>query len=105
MYFRLRKDVEKRSAFDVGPQQTRAENWGAVPHFGGRGVGSPSNTMRHGPRLTFMPSVILIHPAKFGHNTPTAQTRQTGQDRQTTVRQHRANRLINGRSKLYVKTP
>ena len=37
--------------------------WGvAVPHFGGRGAGSPSNTMWPVLRLTSAPSIILILP-------------------------------------------
>jgi len=35
---------------------------GALPFFGG-GAGSQSNTMWPGPRPTFLPSGILIHPA------------------------------------------
>jgi len=35
---------------------------GSVP-FWGRGAGSPCNTMWPGPRSTFVPSCILIHPA------------------------------------------
>jgi len=34
---------------------------GAVPPFGA--AGSPSNTMWPGPRLTSVPSAIMIHPA------------------------------------------
>ena len=33
---------------------------GAVPPFWGRGAGSPSSTMWHGPRPTSIPSGILI---------------------------------------------
>jgi len=49
-----------------------AENWeeGAVPPLGEgavppleEGAGSPCNTMQPGPRPTFVPSGILIHPA------------------------------------------
>jgi len=37
---------------------------GALPPFwAGRGAESPCNTMWHGPRLTSVPSGILIHPA------------------------------------------
>ena len=51
-------------------------------------TGSPSSTMRPGPRPTSMPSGILIHPAvwprqTWSENTPTLQTDRTGQDRQT----------------------
>jgi len=42
-----------------------------------------------------MPSFILIRPT-FGHS---AQTSQTGHDRQSTDRQHRANGFTNGRPK------
>jgi len=44
----------------VWPQQTWAENWGAVPALG-RGAGLHSNTVWPGPRPTSIPGVILIH--------------------------------------------
>jgi len=47
---------------------------GAVPLLGGD-AGSPCNTIWPGPRPTFIPSGILIHPP-FGHSTPTSQTGQ-----------------------------
>jgi len=36
---------------DVWPQQTRAENWGLCPLFGGEVAGSPSSTMWPGRGL------------------------------------------------------
>ena len=51
-----------------------------------------------------MPSFILIHPTVWPQyiNVTDRQTGQDrrGQDRQTTVRQHRANRFTNGRPKI-----
>jgi len=35
---------------------------GLLCPFSRRGAGSPSNTMTPGPRPTFVPSGILIHP-------------------------------------------
>jgi len=46
----------------VWPQQTWAENWGAVP-FGGEVAGSTSNTVWPGPRSTSTPSFVLIYSA------------------------------------------
>ena len=48
----------------VWPQQTWAENWGAVPL---RRTASPSNTMWPRPRPSSVPSgILIIQP--FGHN-------------------------------------
>jgi len=74
-----------------------AENCGLLcpsPFFVGGAAGSPSNTMSRGPRPTFLPSGILIHPAvwpqqTWAENCGMGADRQTGQDRterQTTVR-------------------
>ena len=52
------------------------------------GAGSPSNTMWPGPRPTAIPSFILIHPTVWPQYTNVTDR----QDRQTTVRWHRANR-------------
>jgi len=46
----------------VWPQRTLAENWGAVPVYGG-GAGSPSNTKSPGLRPASIPSGILMHTA------------------------------------------
>jgi len=55
---------------------------GCVPL--GRGAGSPSNTMRPGPRHTFTPSFILIHPTVWPQYTNVINTtdrqNRTGQD-------------------------
>jgi len=57
---------------------------------GGRVAESPSNTMCLGRGLPpYQVASWSIQP--FGHNTPSSQTDRT--DRQTTVRQHRANVL------------
>jgi len=69
----------------VWPQHTLAENWRAVAVWGW-GAGS-------------VPSFILIHPTAWPQyitvtNRPYSQS---GQDRQTTDRWHRANRYANGR--------
>ena len=48
--------------------QDMAENWGLCPFWEG-GAGFPCNTMRSGPRLTFVPSGILIHPAVWSQHT------------------------------------
>ena len=65
----------------VWPQQTWAENWEAVPLWGG-GAGFPSNTVWPGPRHTCMASFILIHPKVWPQCTNVTD-RQTGQtDRQ-----------------------
>jgi len=50
----------------------------AVPLFGGRGAGSPSNIMSPGLRPTSIPSGIQ----PFGHNTPTLQRHDRQMDRQ-----------------------
>ena len=47
----------------------------AVPLSDGEAGSHPSNTMWPGLRPTSVPSGILIHPAAFGHNTPTLQDR------------------------------
>ena len=64
------------------------------------GAGSPSNTMWPGPRPT---SIVRTkwHPNP-SNRLPTIHQlyrtdRHTGQDRQTTVRWHRANRFTDGR--------
>ena len=36
---------------------------GAVPLLGGEAAATPSNTTSPGPRFTYVPSGILIHPA------------------------------------------
>ena len=41
----------------------------ALTPFWGRGAGSPSSTMWPGPRPTFVPSGILIHPAVWPQRT------------------------------------
>ena len=71
-----------------------------APFFWGGGSGSPFNTMWSGPRPTSIRSGILsIQP--FGHNiNVTDRQDRTGQDRQTTVRQGRANRFTNDRPKM-----
>ena len=57
--------------------------WGLCP-FGGRGAGSPSNTVWPGPRPTCTPSFVLIRPTVWPQCTNVAD-RQTGQtDRQRT---------------------
>jgi len=59
-------------------QQIWAENWVGLCPFGGGAAGSLSNTMWPGPRLTCMPSFILIRPT-------VARTLQTDRtDRQRT---------------------
>jgi len=60
-----------------------AEKWEAV-RFGKGGAGSPSNTMWPGPRPTYMPSFILIHPTVWPQytNVTDRQTDRT-EDRQT----------------------
>ena len=57
---------------------------GAVP-LGGRGAGSPSNTMWPGPRPTRMPSFILIRPTVWPQwtNVTDRQDKQDRTDRQT----------------------
>ena len=52
----------------IWPQQTWAENWRLCPFLGG-GAGSPSNTMWLGPRPTYTPSFILIHPTVWPQYT------------------------------------
>jgi len=54
---------------------------GGLCPFGGRGAGSPSNTLWPGPRPTCVPSFILIHPTVWPQCTNV--TDRTGQDRQT----------------------
>jgi len=62
--------------------------------FGGGGAaGFPSNAMSPGPRPGSLPSGILIHATVWPQYTNVTDTT----DRQTTVRQHRANRFTNGR--------
>jgi len=57
-----------------------AENWGAVPLWGGA-AGSPPKTMWSGPSPTCMPSFILIRPTVWPQytNVRDRQDRQTGQ--------------------------
>jgi len=61
----------------VWPQQTWAENWGAMRLLKGR-AGSPSNAVWPGPRPTPIPSAILIHPTIWPQYTNvTDRTSQT----------------------------
>ena len=59
------EDMSKSSAVaemgDCGHNKHGPKTEGCCTHFGG--AGSLSNTTWHGPRPTFVPSGILIHPA------------------------------------------
>jgi len=67
---------------------------------GRKAAGSPSNTVSPGMRPTSTPSFILIYPAIWPQYTNvTDRQDRIGQTDRTTVRQHRANRFINGRPK------
>jgi len=69
----------------VWPKQTWAENWGLCA-FGG--AGSPSNTLWPGPKLTCMPSGILIHRTFLA-----AIHRRHKQDRQDKTDRQRFDRM------------
>ena len=74
---------------------------GALPLWGG--AGSPSNRMWPGPRPTSMPTFILTHATVWPQYTNVTD-RQNRRDRQTTVRQDRANRFTNGGPKTKINT-
>ena len=64
----------------IWPQQTCAENWGAVPLLGGGWC--PCKTMWPGPRHTSTPSFILIHPSVWPQCTNITDRQTDRQDRQ-----------------------
>jgi len=59
------------------PEQSGPKSGGRCAPFRG-GAGSPSNTMSPGPRPTFIPEDILIHPTFWPQYTNVSD-RQTGQ--------------------------
>jgi len=52
-----------------GPKQHSLKSEGVTVPFSVGGTGSPSNTMSHEPRLTAIPSGILIHPTVWPQYT------------------------------------
>ena len=64
---------ERLASIDMGRKVRGAD----VPISMGGGAGSPSNTMWPGPRPTFIPSSILVHPVVWPQYTQ--RYRQTGQ--------------------------
>ena len=68
----------------MGRKMVAVPKMGAVPLLGG--AESPSNTMWPGPRPTFMPSFILIHPTvwlQYSNVTDRQTYSQDSQHRKT----------------------
>jgi len=84
----------------VWPQQTGRKLWGWLCPFHEWETGSPSNTMWPGPRPVCVPSFVSIHPTVWSPYTNVTETEAGQTERQITDRQHRANRFINGRTKI-----
>jgi len=69
----------------IWSQRIWAENCGrGLCPFRGGGAGSPSNTLWPGPRPTYTPSFILIHPSVWPQCTDV--TDRTDKQDRTTVR-------------------
>jgi len=67
--FHTRAQQQLRWATVATIYMGRKERGLLSPFRGDRGAGSPSNTMRHGPRPIFVPSGIFIHPALWLQQT------------------------------------
>jgi len=67
--------------------------FGGLCPFGGEGAGSPLNTMWPGPRLTCMPSFILIRPTVWPECTNVTD-RQDRQDRTARQRSDSIGRTV-----------